>query len=104
MLQFETQYAKFAAPYRDGGMTWDAKHNLYLTVGNNTGALLSSSTDERPEKLHWDDQRGTANTNSLLGKILKIHPEPNGTYTIPAGNLFLKEWLKPAPKFIPWYR
>ena len=26
--------------------------------------------------------------NDLRGKILRIHPEPDGTYTIPAGNLF----------------
>lgn len=71
-----------------GGMTWDSKGNLYITVGNNTGTSLSSSTDERPNRVNWDDQRGTANTNSLIGKILRIHPEPDGTYTIPKGNLF----------------
>jgi len=96
LLQFETQ--REVCCHTGGGMTWDAKHDLYLAVGNNTGALLSSSTDERPERLHWDDQRGTANTNSLLGKILRIHPEPNGTYTIPAGNLFPKGMDKTRPE------
>src|SRR6185503_2812039 len=28
------------------------------------------------------------NENDLRGKILRIHPQPDGTYTIPAGNLF----------------
>ncbi|MDB4925842.1 PQQ-dependent sugar dehydrogenase [Mucilaginibacter sp.] len=96
LLQFESQ--REVCCHTGGGMTWDAKHDLYLTIGNNTGALLSSSTDERPDKLHWDDQRGTANTNSLLGKILKIHPEANGTYTIPAGNLFPKGMDKTRPE------
>ncbi|MDB5030567.1 PQQ-dependent sugar dehydrogenase [Mucilaginibacter sp.] len=96
LLQFESQ--REVCCHTGGGMTWDARHDLYLTIGNNTGALLSSSTDERPDKLHWDDQRGTANTNSLLGKILKIHPEPNGTYTIPAGNLFPKGMDKTRPE------
>ncbi|MCO7089445.1 PQQ-dependent sugar dehydrogenase, partial [Pseudomonas aeruginosa] len=32
-----------------------------------------------------------ANTNDLRGKILRIHPEADGSYTIPEGNLF------PAP-------
>jgi cytochrome c len=96
LLQFETQ--REVCCHTGGGMTWDAKHDLYLTVGNNTGALLSSSTDERPNRVHWDDQRGTANTNSLVGKILRIHPEPDGTYTIPPGNLFPKGMDKTRPE------
>ena len=96
LLQFETQ--REVCCHTGGGMTWDAKHDLYLTVGNNTGALLSSSTDERPNRVHWDDQRGTANTNSLIGKILRIHPEPDGTYTVPPGNLFPKGMDKTRPE------
>jgi cytochrome c len=71
-----------------GGMTWDARGNLYLTVGNNTSNSIGAQTDERPGRTSWDDQRGAANTNDLRGKILRIHPEPDGTYTIPPGNLF----------------
>jgi cytochrome c len=72
-----------------GGMAWDAKGNLYLTVGNNTGNRLVAQTDERPGNEHLDDQRGASNTNDLRGKILRIHPEPDGSYTVPEGNLFL---------------
>jgi cytochrome c len=96
LLAFETQ--REVCCHTGGGMTWDAKQNLYLTVGNNTGTSLSSSTDERPNRVHWDDQRGTANTNSLLGKILRIHPEADGTYTIPAGNLFPKGTAQARPE------
>jgi cytochrome c len=71
-----------------GGMAWDRDGNLYMTVGNNTSNSLSAQTDERPGRTPWDDQRGSANTNDLRGKILRIHPEPDGTYTIPKGNLF----------------
>lgn len=71
-----------------GGMTWDAKGNLHLTVGNNSGNAQGAQTDERPGRAPWDDQRGAANTNDLRGKILRIHPEPDGTYAIPPGNLF----------------
>ena len=71
-----------------GGMTWDKAGNLYLTVGNNTGNVLQMQSDERPGRVNWDDQRGAGNTNDLRGKILRIHPEPDGTYTIPGGNLF----------------
>ena len=71
-----------------GGMTWDARGHLYLTVGNNTGNSQFMQSDERPGRQMADDQRGAANSNDLRGKILRIHPEPDGTYTIPAGNLF----------------
>src|SRR5687767_3376472 len=77
------------ASHFGGGMTWDAKGNLYLTTGDN-----SDATQYNP--VHWtneggkgqDAQRTAANSNDLRGKILRIHPEPNGTYKIPAGNLF----------------
>ena len=68
-----------------GGMAWDRNGNLYITVGNNTGGGM---TDERPGYENSDDQKSSANTNDLRGKILRIHPEPDGTYTIPPGNLF----------------
>jgi cytochrome c len=68
-----------------GGMAWDKDGNLYMTVGNNTGGGM---TDERPGMENSDDQRATANTNDLRGKVLRIHPEPDGSYTIPKGNLF----------------
>jgi cytochrome c len=77
------------ASHFGGGMTWDAQGNLYLTTGDNSDATQYSP-------IHWtndggkgqDAQRTAANSNDLRGKILRIHPEPNGTYTIPAGNLF----------------
>ena len=72
-------------------MTWDMDGNLYLTVGNNTGNVADKAqTDERPGRASWDDQRGSSNTNDLRGKILRIHPEQDGSYTIPEGNLFPK--------------
>ena len=81
-----------------GGMTWDKAGNLYLTVGNNTSNSLYSQTDEREGREKFDDQRGAANTNDLRGKILRIHPEPNGTYTIPRGNLFPVGTKKTRPE------
>ena len=38
------------------------------------------------------------NTNDLRGKILRIHPEDDGTYTIPEGNLFPKGTEKTRPE------
>ena len=71
-----------------GGMLWDADGNLFITIGNNSGNSRGSQTDERPGRSSWDDQRGAGNTNDFRGKILRIHPEPDGSYTIPDGNLF----------------
>src|SRR5450631_930321 len=82
-----------------GGMTWDESGNLYLAVGNNTGNVADKSqTDERPDRKNWDDQRGSANSNDLRGKILRIHPNADGTYTVPDGNLFRKGTLKTRPE------
>lgn len=81
-----------------GGMAWDKDGNLYLTVGNNTGNRLTAQTDERPGFSYLDDQRGASNTNDLRGKILRIHPEPDGTYTIPKGNLFPEGTPKTRPE------
>jgi len=82
-----------------GGMTWDKAGDLYLAVGNNTGNVAEKSqTDERPDRKNWDDQRGSGNTNDLRGKILRIHPEKDGSYTIPDGNLFAKGTPKTRPE------
>lgn len=81
-----------------GGMTWDRTGNLYLTVGNNTGNQQAAQTDERPDRSSWDDQGHAGNTNDLRGKILRIHPEADGTYSIPAGNLFPKDTPKTRPE------
>src|SRR5687767_1357662 len=81
-----------------GGTAWDSDGNLYLTVGNNTGNGLLAQTDERSGRENFDDQRGASNTNDLRGKILRIHPEPDGTYTVPEGNLFPKGTEKTRPE------
>lgn len=73
-----------------GGMVFDKDGNLYLTTGNNTAnpPIGTSNLDERPGNENADDQRTAGNTNDLRGKILRIHPEDDGSYTIPDGNLF----------------
>ncbi|QHV99363.1 PQQ-dependent sugar dehydrogenase [Spirosoma endbachense] len=74
-----------------GGMVFDAAKNLYLTTGDNTFSRASdgfSPLDIRPGMSARDSQKSSPNTNDLRGKILRIHPETDGTYSIPAGNLF----------------
>ncbi len=74
-----------------GGMVFDKAGNLYLTIGNNTsnsGSDGYANLDERKGWAYWDDQRGAGNTNSLTGKILRITPQADASYTIPKGNLY----------------
>lgn len=83
-----------------GGMVFDDDGNLFLTVGNNTANPTqgTSALDERPERSSWDDQRTAGNTNDLRGKILRIHPEKDGSYSIPDGNLFPEGKSKTRPE------
>jgi cytochrome c len=74
--------------HHGGSLAFDKDKNLIIATGDNTGASRYAPIDERPERLTNDAQRSAANTNDLRGKILRIHPEADGTYTIPDGNLF----------------
>ncbi|RKR91490.1 glucose/arabinose dehydrogenase [Micromonospora pisi] len=76
-----------------GSMSWDSAGNLYFAVGDNTNSGGDSAgmapIDERTTRdPQYDAQRTSGNANDLRGKINRIHPENNGTYTIPSGNLF----------------
>lgn len=74
---------------------------LYLSIGDNTNAEeIEGHTpiDERPGRELSDDQAATANSNDYRGKILRIKPEPDGTYSIPDGNLFPKDGSQGKPE------
>ncbi|GAA1015198.1 glycosyl hydrolase [Acrocarpospora pleiomorpha] len=86
-----------------GSMTWDTNGNLYFAVGDNTNSGGDSAgmapIDERTSRNpQYDAQRTSGNTNDLRGKINRIHPENNGTYTIPAGNLFPQGTAQTKPE------
>jgi cytochrome c len=98
VLEFPTQREECC--HTGGGMVFDQEGNLYLTTGNNTvnPPQGTSNLDERPGHKNSDDQRTAGNTNDLRGKILRIHPEDDGTYTIPDGNLFPQGTEKARPE------
>lgn len=83
-----------------GSIDWDRAGNLYLSTGDNTSprATLYAPIDEREGRSPFDAQKSSGNTNDLRGKILRIHPETDGTYTIPEGNLFPKGTAKTRPE------
>lgn len=91
LLKVETQREECC--HTGGSIDWDKAGNLYLSTGDNTnphGSNGFSPVDERIGRENWDAQRTSANSNDLRGKILRITPQPDGTYTIPEGNLFTK--------------
>ncbi|UWX54513.1 PQQ-dependent sugar dehydrogenase [Maribacter litopenaei] len=83
-----------------GGMVFDKNGNLFMTIGNNTAnpPQGTSNLDERPGHETSDDQRIAGNSNDLRGSIIRIHPEDDGSYTIPEGNLFPEGTPKTRPE------
>jgi type 1 glutamine amidotransferase/PKD repeat protein len=88
-----------------GGMTFDKQGNLYIGSGDDNssgGAGIGYSGNNWTQDykgVSFQDARRTAgNTNDLNGKIIRIHPEPDGTYTIPQGNLFPPGTAKTRPE------
>lgn len=74
-----------------GSLSFGPNGDLFISVGDNTNPFDSSGyspIDEREGRSPWDAQKSAANMNDLRGKVLRIHPEADGTYTIPSGNLF----------------
>lgn len=74
-----------------GCIEFDAEGNMFLSTGDNTNPFASngySPSDEQSGRKPWDAQGSSANTNDLRGKILRIKPLDDGSYTCPAGNLF----------------
>jgi cytochrome c len=64
-----------------GGMAFDAAGNLWVGIGDTRSGEVAAP-----------------NTNDLRGKILRIHPQADGSYTIPAGNLFPEGTAKTKPE------
>ncbi|MGC4852757.1 ThuA domain-containing protein [Micromonospora sp. DT4] len=99
VLRVDTQ--RNTCCHAGGSMTFDSADNLYLATGDNTNPFESNAyapLDERAGRQDYDSQRTSANTNDLRGKVLRIHPEDDGTYTVPSGNLFAPGTEKTRPE------
>jgi cytochrome c len=64
-----------------GGMAFDSDGNLWVSIGDTRAGQVAAP-----------------NTNDLRGKILRIKPKADGTYSIPAGNLFPEGTAKTRPE------
>jgi glucose/arabinose dehydrogenase len=77
-----------------GDIAFDDNGNLFLATGDNTPASTPGANGYAPinDRVGYnpgfDARRGAGNTNDLRGKILRIAVQEDGSYTIPAGNLF----------------
>ena len=84
MLEWEVQRIK---SYHAGGdMGFDSQGNLLISTGDNSnhGDYAQIGENFNPNSA----EKSSSNTNDLRGKILRIKPQSNGTYSVPAGNLF----------------
>ncbi len=84
-----------------GALEFDDQGNLFISIGDNTNPHFSSGynpIDERAGRVPFDAQKSSANSNDLRGKILRIKPEADGSYSIPDGNLFPKDGSRGRPE------
>jgi cytochrome c len=101
MLKVPVQ--KNSGSHHGGSLAFDANGNLFLSTGDSSSPFPSDGyapLDERSDQASYsgDSQRSSGNTNDFKGKILRIHPEADGTYSIPEGNLFPKGTAKTKPE------
>lgn len=92
-LQSEVQLLDYkfdaqGANHMGGGLCMDSHGNLLVGTGDNCMPIPELPVDWRPDRSHLDAMRTSANSMDLRGKVLRVHPEPNGTYSVPTGNLF----------------
>lgn len=96
VLEFYSQ--RYICCHTGGSLAFDHKGNLFLSTGDNSTPFDEKGQsytnkgfaplDDRPGHEQYDAQRTAGNSNDLRGKILRIKINPDGSYSIPEGNLF----------------
>lgn len=95
------QVKKDGCCHTGGSIDFDGKGNLFLSTGDDTNPFESEGygpMDGRPGRSGYDARYTSSNTNDLRGKILRIKVKPDGTYTIPEGNMYLPSTPKTRPE------
>lgn len=91
-----------------GSIAFGKNNMLFVSTGDNSTPFDQPNStyknngyaplDSRKGFEQFDSRRSAGNTNDLRGKILRIKMNPNGTYSIPPGNLFAKGTAKTRPE------
>ena len=91
-----------------GSIAFGPDKLLYFSAGDNStpfdekGAKYVNSgfapLNDLPGHQQFDARRSAGNSNDLRGKIMRIKVNPDGSYDIPAGNLFPKGEAKTRPE------
>jgi len=84
MLEWPTQ--RNSCCHAAGDLAFDSQGNLFIATGDNTNHSEYATLDETD--INSSSENTSSNTNDFRGKILRITPQSDGSYTIPAGNLF----------------
>ena len=89
---FKYQEQRLQCCHHAGSLEFGPDGCLFIGTGDNTNPFNDSQgyapIDQRKDREPWDAQRTAGNTRNYNGKILRIRPEQDGTYSIPEGNLF----------------
>ncbi|MDQ6889073.1 MAG: ThuA domain-containing protein, partial [Bacteroidota bacterium] len=97
VLQFYSQ--RDICCHTGGSLAFGNDNQLFLSAGDNSTPFDEpkqkyvnhgfAPLNDAPGHLQYDARRSAGNSNDLRGKIMRIHIKPDGSYDIPAGNLFV---------------